>query len=123
MALFAKLQGGATAAPARPRTLVGTPEFTQAARRDYAELVSTCGGPRLPAAFQVKTPPPAVQAAVDAFERQHRGTAEVALNTIDGQRTYQVQIAHKGQAQVLLVDARGVELARGAVRGTTVAWR
>lgn len=123
MALLGKLQRGAGAPSAAPRRLVGTPEFTQAAKADYAELLATHGKPTLPSSFLVKVPPPGVQTAVDAFERQHRGSAQIALNAIDGQRTYQVQLAQKDAAQVLLVDARGVELARGTARGATVCWR
>jgi|APLak6261678615_1056124.scaffolds.fasta_scaffold01310_3 hypothetical protein len=121
MALFARLQGGTT--PTRAKLEPGTPAFVATAKREYAELIALHGAPKLPASFLVKDPPPAVRRVVDAFSALHQGPAEVALNAIDGHRTYQVQVAARGQAQVLLLDARGTELARGVARGGAVSWR
>lgn len=124
MALFSKLSAGAGVAAPRPAIEPGTSTFAATARRDYAETVTMYGAPKLLPSFLVKTPPPAVQHVVDSFEQLHAGKAEVALNAIDGHRTYQVQISEKNQqAQVLLVDARGHELARGVARGNAVRWR
>ncbi len=121
MALFARLQGGV--APTKAPLVAGSAAFVTAARRDYADLISMHGAPKLPACFLVKSPPPAVQRVTEAFAAQHGGPAEVALNSIDGERTYQVQVSQRSQAQVLLVDARGHELARGVARGGLVSWR
>jgi hypothetical protein len=123
MALFSKLSAGAGSAPAREQLEPGSSSFAAAARHDYAQLLELYGAPKLTPSFLVKTPPPAVQAAVDTFVAQHGGVAEVALNAIDGHRTYQVQVSDKVSAQVLLVDARGHELARGVARGASVRWR
>jgi hypothetical protein len=124
MALFTRLQGGATTA--RPALSPDSPAFAQAARKDYADLLALHQGPRLSPAFVVRkldTLPVAVGAAFDSFRQLHAGHAEVALSTIDGHRTWQAQVVQKGGAQVLLLDARGAELARGVVRGAAVSWR
>ena len=124
MALFTRLQGGAT--PARPALNPGTSAFAQAARKDYSDLLALHQAPRLPSAFvvrQLDTLPAPVGAAFDSFRAQHVGQAEVALSTIDGHRTWQAQVVQKGGAQVLLLDGKGSELARGVVRGAAVSWR
>ena len=124
MALFTRLQGGA--APQQPGLSPGTPAFAQAARKDYADLLELHQAPRLSPSFVVRkldTLPVPVAAAFDSFRQLHEGHAEVALSTIDGHRTWQAQVVQKGGAQVLLIDARGSELARGVVRGAAVSWR
>lgn len=125
MALFSKLQGG-TAKPAS-KLAPGTPEFTHAAKQDYADLVAFQGAAKLPTSFVVKkltTLPAPVGAAFDHFRLLHSGQAQIALCTIDGHRTWQAQVTQiGGSAQVLLIDAKGVELARGVVRGAAVSWR
>ena len=123
MALFTRLQGGA--APAS-KLSPGTPAFTLAARKDYADLLDLHQVPRLPSAFVVQnleTLPAPVAAAFDTFRKLHAGRAEIALSTIDGHRTWQAQVVQNGGAQVLLLDVKGNELARGVVRGSAVAWR
>lgn len=123
MALFTRLQGGATPGP---KLVPGTPAFTRAAKRDYGELLALHGAPRLPAAFVVQklsTLPASVVAAFDTFRQVHAGRAEVALSTIDGHRTWQAQVVQGSGAQVLLLDGKGAELARGVVRGAAVSWR
>lgn len=123
MALFTRLQGGATAAP---KLAPGTPAFSSAAQKDYADLLDLHQAPRLPAAFVVQkleTLPAPVRAAFDTFRKLHGGRAEVALSTIDGHRTWQAQVVQTGGAQVLLLDGKGSELARGVVRGAAVSWR
>jgi hypothetical protein len=125
MALYTKLQGGS--ATSKPKLAPGTPEFARAAKQDYAELVALHGAPKLPASFVVKkltTLPEPVGAAFDHFRLLHSGQAQIALSTIDGHRTWQAQVTQiGGSAQVLLIDAKGVELARGVVRGAAVSWR
>lgn len=133
MALFSKLRGGSpklrggSPAPATPKLAPGTPEFSRAAKKDYADLLALYGAPKLPASFVVKkltTLPAPVSAAYDSFRLMHSGQAQIALSTIDGHRTWQAQVTQiGGSAQVLLIDAKGVELARGAVRGAAVSWR
>ncbi len=123
MALFTRLQGGA--APAS-KLAPGTPAFNTAARKDYADLLDLHRGPRLTAAFVVQkldTLPAPVGAAFDTFRHQHAGRAEIGLSTIDGHRTWQAQVVQNGGAQVMLLDVRGSELARGVVRGAAVTWR
>ncbi|MDP3154642.1 MAG: hypothetical protein Q8N23_18330 [Archangium sp.] len=123
MALFTRLQGGA--APAS-KLAPGTAAFNSAARKDYADLLDLHQAPRLPAAFVVQkleTLPAPVGAAFDAFRNLHAGRAEIALSTIDGHRTWQAQVVQHGGAQVVLLDVKGSELARGVVRGAAVAWR
>lgn len=125
MALFARLQGGATA---RPEALKpGTPAFSSAAKNDYADLVAMYGAPRLLASFVVEklgTLPAPVKAAFDSFRLAHPGSAQIALSTIDGHRTWQAQVTQiGGAAEVLLIDAKGSELARGVVHGAAVSWR
>lgn len=123
MALFTRLQGGATAAP---KLAPGTPAFNAAARKDYADLLDLYQAPRLSASFVVQkleTLPGPVGAAFDTFRKQHAGRAEIALSTIDGHLTWQAQVVQPGGAQVLLVDVKGSELARGVVRGAAVTWR
>jgi hypothetical protein len=46
----------------------------------------------------------------------------VALNTIDGQRSFQVQVPVAERTHVLLLGARGQELARGEVKGAKLSW-
>ena len=127
MALFSKLQGGASAPPSSPRRSPGTPEFTRAAKQDYADLLAVYGAAKLPASFVVKkltTLPEPVSAAYDSFRLLHAGDAQIALSTIDGHRTWQAHVTQiGGAAQVLLIDAKGMELARGVVRGAAVSWR
>ncbi|MDP1828797.1 MAG: hypothetical protein Q8L48_36390 [Archangium sp.] len=124
MALFTRLQGGA---PAGPKLAPGTPAFSRAAKKDYGDLLALHGAPRLPAAFvvqQLSTLPAPVAVAFDTFRQLHAGRAEVALSTIDGHRTWQAQVVQGGNgAQVLLLDVKGEELARGVVRGAAVSWR
>lgn len=123
MALFTRLQGGATPTARRSP---GTPEFARAAKQDYAELLALHQAPRLPASFvvqQLGTLPAPVGTAFDTFRQQHAGRAEVALSVIDGHRTWQAQVVQKDGAQVLLLDARGHELGRGVARGAAVSWR
>jgi hypothetical protein len=126
MELFSKLQGGSPASAAS-KVAPGTPEFTRAAKKDYADLVAMYGAPKLPTSFVVKqlgTLPSPVGAAFDNFRLLHSGQAQIALCTIDGHRTWQAQVTQiGGSAQVLLIDAKGVELARGVVRGAAVSWR
>ncbi len=125
MALFARLQGGATAGAEGLKP--GTPAFTRAAKKYYAELVALHGAPRLPTSFVVQklaTLPAPVSAAFDSFRLAHPGSAQIALSTIDGHRTWQAQVTQiGGAAQVLLIDLKGSELARGVVRGAAVSWR
>ena len=123
MALFTRLQGGAGPTS---KLSPGTPAFTSAARKDYADLLDLHQAPRLPAAFVVQkleTLPAPVSAAFDTFRKLHAGRPEIALSTIDGHRTWQAQVVQNGGAQVLLLDVKGNELARGVVRGAAVAWR
>lgn len=126
MALFSKLQGGSarTASKLAP----GTPEFTTAAKKDYADLLAMYGAPKLSTSFVVKqltSLPEPVKAAYDSFRLQHSdGHAQIALSTIDGHRTWQAQVTQiGGAAQVLLIGEKGAELARGVVRGAAVSWR
>lgn len=124
MALFTRLQGGATRAT---RLSPGTSAFTSAAKQDYADLLSLHQAPRLPASFvvhQIGTLPVPVAAAFDSFSQLHAGRAEIAPSVIDGHRTWQAQVVQSGGgAQVLLLDAKGHELTRGVVRGAAVSWR
>jgi hypothetical protein len=124
MALFTRLQGGA---PERVRIAPGSAAFVSAAKKDYGELVALHGAPRLPAAFvvqKVSSLPAPVAAAFDTFRQLHAGRAEVAVSAIDGHRTWQAQVVQGGSgAQVLLLDVKGHELARGVVRGAAVSWR
>lgn len=123
MALFTRLQGGA---PVGPKLAPGSPAFSRAAKQDYGDLVALHGAPRLPAAFVVQklsTLPAPVLAALDTFRQVHAGRAEVAVSAIDGHRTWQAQVVQGTGAQVLLLDVRGHELARGVVRGASVSWR
>jgi hypothetical protein len=119
--LFNRLQPGTE--PTRERLRVGTPQFTSAARYDYEQLVRHFGKAQLPAFFRVKVVPTELAAPVKAFAAQHVGKAEVALNTIDGQKSFQVQVATSERTHVLLLGPRGQELARGEVRGAKVSWR
>jgi hypothetical protein len=121
LALFNRLQGGTE--PKRERIRPGTPQFVTAARYDYEQLVGHFGKAQLPAFFKVKTPPLELSAAIRAFCAPHGAKAEVALNTIDGSKSYQVQVAAKDRTHVLLLGPRGQELARGEVRGAKVSWR
>ena len=118
--LFARLQGGAQVQ--RERVAYGTSAFVAAARRDYEAVLAHFSAARLPAAFRVKTMTAEVAASVRAFSTLHRAPAEVALNTIDGQKTFQVQVARDDKTHVLLLGPRGQELARGEVRGARVSW-
>ncbi len=123
MALFTRLQGGATAAPGRSP---GTLSFTRAAKQDYADLLALHGKPRLPVSFVVQklaTLPEPVAAAFHTFSLKHAGRAEIALSAIDGHRTWQAQIVSSTSAQVLLLDVKGQELASGVARASTVHWR
>jgi hypothetical protein len=119
LSLFNRLSG---VAPTRPRLKPGAPEFTAAARRDYELLLRHFGKALLPASFHVRVLGAQVAGAVAAFAAQHRAPAEVALNTIDGHRTYQVQVGDGARTQVLLLGPRAEELARGVVRGAVVRW-
>jgi hypothetical protein len=127
MALFTRLQGGSAPAPAAPPKIApGTPDFAIAAKKDYADVIAMYGAPRLLSSFVVKkleTLPAPVKAAFDSFRLLHGGAAEIALSTIDGHRTWQAQVTQIGGAEVLLIDAKGFELARGVVRGAAVSWR
>lgn len=126
MALFARVTGGTTAAPSKPSLTPGTAAFAQAARKDYADLLELYQAPRLSPSFVVKkwdALPGPVQQAFERFRGQHVGKPELAVSSIDGHRTYQAQVVQGSSAQVLLLDAKGSELARGAVRGAAVAWR
>ncbi|MFO0598209.1 MAG: hypothetical protein U0228_23095 [Myxococcaceae bacterium] len=120
LSLFIKLDGGAPVS--RPRLSPGTPAFTSAARRDYEQLVSHHGGAELPSAFRVRLTPTTVSTAVRTFATQHRGSPEVALNTIDGHRTYQVQVKTADRTHVLLLGPAGQSLGTGVVRGARVSW-
>jgi hypothetical protein len=123
MALITRLQGGASRGP---RLAPGTAAFVRAARKDYTELVALHRAPRLPASFVVQklgTLPAPVASAFETFRRLHLGRAELAVSAIDGHRTWQAQVVQVGGAQVLLLDGRGHELARGVVRGAAVTWR
>ena len=123
MALFTRLQGGATP---RPGLSPGTHAFTRAAKRDYAELLVLHGRPRLPVSFVVQklaTLPEPVAASFHAFTAQHAGQAEIAVSAIDGHRTWQAQVVGSSSAQVLLLDVKGRELASGVARADKVCWR
>lgn len=123
MALFSALSGtGWTPVASAPRIKPGTTAFISSAKYDYQALVKHYGGAKLPAAFRVRALTPDVAQAVKTFAAQHRGTPEVALNTIDGQSTFQVQVPTKDATQVLLLGSKGQELARGSVNGTTLRW-
>lgn len=120
MSLFTRLQGGATPAPR------GTPDFSRAARQDYADQLALHGRAQLPVAFVVhklSTLPAPVAAAFDDFKQRHLGRAEIAPSAIAGQVTFQAQVVQVGGAQVLLLDGKGHELARGVVRGAAVTWQ
>lgn len=121
LTLFNRLQPGT--APSRERIHPGTAQFTSAARYDYEQLVRHYGKAQLPAAFRVKALPAELAASVKAFAALHRATPQLALNTIDGSKSYQVQVAVKDRTHVLLLGPRGAELARGEVRGAKVSWR
>lgn len=126
MALFARLTGGTSVAPVKSALTPGTPAFSIAARKDYADLLELYGAPKLSPSFVVKNPetlPQPVGDAFEAFKRQHAGRAEIALSSIDGHRTWQAQVVSGSNAQVLLVDAKGHELGRGVVQGAAVKWR
>ena len=120
MALFTRLQGGA--APS-PRV---TPDFARTARQDYADQLALYGRAQLPASFVVQklsTLPAPVAAAFHDFQQRHPGRAEIAPSPIAGQVTWQAQVVQVGGAQVLLLDQKGHELARGVVRGAAVSWQ
>lgn len=127
MALFTRLQGGATPAPkTAPKMAPGTAAFSRAAKQDYADLLELHQAPKLPASFMVEslgTLPKPVGAAFATFRALHAGRAELASSSIDGHRTFQAQVVQQGGAQVLLLDGKGDELARGVVRGAAVSWR
>lgn len=126
MALYARVLGGTSPAPPKPALTPGTPAFARAARKDYADLLELYQAPRLSPAFVVQkwdSLAVPVQQAFERFRGQHVGRAEIALASLDGHRTYQAQVVQGGGAHVLLLDAKGAELARGAVRGAAVAWR
>jgi hypothetical protein len=129
MALFSKLQSGLQGgnAPTAAKLAPGTPEFTTAAKKDYADLLEMHGAPKLPTSFVVKqltSLPEPVKAAYDSFRLLHSGHAQIALSTIDGHRTWQAQVTQiGGAAQVLLIGEKGAELARGVVRGAAISWR
>lgn len=126
MALYARVMGGASPVATKAPVTPGSPAFAQAARRDYEDLLALYGGPRLSPAFVVAkwgALPAPVAGAFERFRAAQPGQAEIALSTIDGQRAYQAQVLQPGGAQVLLLDARGLELGRGAVRGAAVVWR
>jgi hypothetical protein len=126
MALYARLTGGTSTAPAKSALTPGTPAFAQAARKDYADLLELYGAPKLSPSFVVKNPETLPQPVLDTFEafkRQHAGRAEIALSSIDGHRTWQAQVVNGTSAQVLLVDAKGQDLGRGVVQGAAVKWR
>jgi hypothetical protein len=132
MALFTRLQGGGPervrSGELAPRGVMapGSADFARAAKKDYGELVALHGAPRLPAAFVVQnlgTLPAPVGAAFDTFRKLHAGRAELALSAIDRHRTWQAQVVQGSGAQVLLLDVKGQELARGVVRGAAVSWR
>lgn len=123
MALFTRLQGGATPAPG---IAPGTIAFTRAAKQDYADLLALYGAPKLPGSFIVQklsTLPAPVAASFDAFKQQHAGRAEIAPSAISGHRTWQAQVVTPGSAQVLLLDAKGHELASGVARAGAIVWR
>lgn len=122
LTLFNRLQPGAETK--RERIVPGTAQFTSAARYDYEQLVRHFGKAQLPAVFKLKTVPAELSSAVKAFVSQLGGkTSEVALNTIDGNKSFQVQVAVKDRTHVLLLGPRGQELARGEVRGAKLSWR
>lgn len=121
LTLFNRLQPGTE--PRRERIQPGTAQFTGAARYDYEQLVRHYGKAQLPAVFKLKAVPAELSSAVKAFASQHGGKAEVALNTIDGGKSFQVQVATKDRTHVLLLGPRGQELARGEVRGAKLSWR
>ena len=126
MALYARLAGGTSVAPSKSALTPGTPAFSQAARKDYADLLELYGAPKLSPSFVVKNPETLPQPVLDAFEtfkRQHAGRAEIALSSIDGHRTWQAQVVSGSSAQVLLIDAKGQDLGRGVVQGAAVKWR
>jgi len=120
MALLSRLQGGVSTPP---RGSTGT---AAAAKQDYAELLALHGKAKLPTAFVVQqwsTLPAPVSAAFQAFKQRHLGRAEIAPCAIDRQLTWQAQVVQVGGAQVLLLDGKGHELARGVVRGAAVSWQ
>lgn len=123
MALFTRLQGGATPLPGLSP---GTLAFARAAKQDYADLLALHGRPRLPACFVVQklaTLPEPVAASFHAFTALHAGRASIALSAIDGHRTWQAQVVSSSSAQVLLLDTKGRELASGVARADKVCWR
>jgi hypothetical protein len=119
--LFVKLQSSAPV-ERTARIEPSSKAFVAAAKYDYQSLVSHYGEAKLPAAFRVSVVPPEVVNVVKAFAAQHRGSPEVALNTIDGQRSFQVQVPVAERTHVLLLGARGQELARGEVKGAKLSW-
>lgn len=122
LTLFNRLQAGTE--PTRERIRPGTAQFATAARYDYEQLVRHFGKAQLPAFFKVKTAPAELSSAIRAFCELHGGAkADVALNTIDGNKSFQVQVAAKDRTHVLLLGPRAQELARGEVRGAKVSWR
>lgn len=123
LTLFNRLQPGTE--PRRERFVPGTAQFTSAARYDYEQLVRHFGKAQLPSVFKLKAVPAELSSAVKAFAAQlgSKSSAEIALNTIDGHKSFQVQVAAKDRTHVLLLGPRAQELARGEVRGEKVSWR
>lgn len=122
LSLFNRLQPGAESS--RERIRPGSAQFATAARYDYEQLVRHYGKAQLPAAFRLKVMPAEVSAVAKAFAAQHGGRkSELAVNTIDGSKSFQLQVVAKDRTHVLLLGPRGQELARGEVRGAKVSWR